>query len=218
MTEDADRISVAVIDDQRLFRLGMIGLLAAEPDIEVVGESSPGPGACALVGRTRPEIILLDTEFGSAGSAQCIPALLTASPRSKLVVVTGRYDSRLAAAGAHGYVLRSAGRDELLVAVRAAHRGSGRVLVSVSRETFTQLGRAPGALLSRREREVMVLVAVGMRNSQIANRLYISEGTVKRHLTNAYLKLGAASRMAAVKKALSLGIVSYGDLETSETE
>ncbi|MEC3978263.1 response regulator transcription factor [Amycolatopsis sp. H20-H5] len=222
MRDDPGVITIVVIDNQQLSRQGMTEVLSAEPDLEVVGGSGFGREATLLAGRVKPDVILLDGEFGGAHATTSMRGLLAASPASKLVTVIAHDDPRLVGslivAGAHAYVLRSATRDELLVTLRAAHRDSGHVLVSVSRATLEGINGANQRLLSRREREVMLLVAVGMKNSEIAHELFISEGTVKRHLTNTYTKLGVVSRMGAVKKAVSLGIVLFGEAEQSGAE
>ncbi|WP_103354129.1 response regulator transcription factor [Amycolatopsis sp. CA-128772] len=212
-------ISVVVIDDQQLSRQGMIELLAAEPGIEVVGDGVLGD-AETLAMRLRPDIVLLDGEVGDGHVVAGVDGLARAAPAAKLVAVIEHDDPRfvgtLISAGAHAYVLRSATRDELLVTLRAVHRDSGHVVVSLSRAKWQGMNGTGERILSQREREVIMLVAAGMKNAEIAGRMFISEGTVKRHLTNVYNKLGVASRMAAVKKAAALGIVSFGDSAPSD--
>jgi DNA-binding NarL/FixJ family response regulator len=127
-----------------------------------------------------------------------------------------RLVGNLVAAGAHAYLLKSATSEELLTALRKVSRDSSHVVLSVSRETLEGLNGVDRPLLSKREREVLGLVAAGMHNSEIASELYISEGTVKRHLTNTYTKLGTASRISAIKKAISLGLVSFSALFDDE--
>ncbi|MEC3980515.1 response regulator transcription factor [Amycolatopsis sp. H20-H5] len=215
-------ISVVVVDKHRLFRQGIIQILSVEEDISVVGECGFGKDAITVVGQAKPDVVLLDSDRGGSQAVGMLRGLLLVSPGSKVVVVTVHDAPRLVgdliAAGAHAYVLKNATREELLVTLRTVYRDSGHVVVSVPRETLRGMNEADHALLSRRETEVLELVAGGMRNSQIANELYISEGTVKRHLTNAYTKLGAESRIGAVKKAISLGIVSFNELLEAEEE
>ncbi|MBN6038813.1 response regulator transcription factor [Amycolatopsis sp. 195334CR] len=215
-------IRTVVVDNHMLFRQGIVQMLSVERDVVVVGECGFGRTATALVAEVKPDIVLLDSDRGGSLAVRTLRELSVASPVSKVIVVTRHDEPRLVgnliAAGAYAYVLKSATREELLVTLRMVHRASGHVVVSVSRETLEGMHGFDRQLLSKREREVIVLVAVGMRNSQIAHELYISEGTVKRHLTNAYTKLGAASRIAAVKKAISLGIVSVADLFDNEED
>lgn len=219
MGNGSDGISIVVIDGQQLSRQGMVELLSVEPDIDVVGDGGLGE-AEALASRLRPEVVLLDGEVSDGRVVRGVQGLALAAPDSKLVTVIDHDDPRLVsaliAAGAHAYVLRNATRDELLVTLRAAHRDSGHVVVSVSRAKLQGMNGANERVLSRREREVILLVAFGMKNVEIARRLFISEGTVKRHLTNTYNKLGVTSRMTAVKKAAALGIVSFGEFDPAD--
>lgn len=211
-----DCMSVVVMDRYRLFRQGMTQMISAEEDFRVVGECGFGTDAITLVGQCRPDLVLLDSDRGGAQAVGMLRGVLLASPGSKVVVVTAHDAPRLVgdliAAGAHACILKNATREELLVTLRTVHRDSGHVVISVPRETLKGMNEAEHVLLSKRESEVLGLVAVGMRNSEIARELYISEGTVKRHLTNAYAKLGAESRIGAVKKAISLGIVSLDEV------
>jgi DNA-binding NarL/FixJ family response regulator len=129
-----------------------------------------------------------------------------------VVVLTMHDEPRLVrsllGAGARAYVVKSATREELLATVRMVERDPDRVVLSVSRDTLERLEGRDEGLLSARELEVLTLVATGSSNAGIAAQLHISEGTVKRHLTNAYAKLGVASRIDAVNRALSTGLVS----------
>jgi DNA-binding NarL/FixJ family response regulator len=210
-------MSVVVIHGQQLSRQVIIELLSVEPDIDVVGNGGLAE-AEALAARLRPDIVLFDGEVGDGRVVRRLHGLALAAPEAKLVTVIDDGDPRLVstliAAGAHAYVLGNATRDELLVTLRAVHRDAGHVVVSVSRAKLKEMNGVNDRLLSRREREVIVLVAFGMKNAEIANRLFISEGTVKRHLTNTYHKLDVASRISAVKKAAALGIVSFGEFDS----
>lgn len=222
--ETTEAISMVVVDDHLLFRQGLVQILTAEDDIQVVGECPFGKRAISLVDRAKPDIVLLDSDRAGAQALGLLRGLLLVSPVSKVIVVTlydePRLVSDLIAAGAHAYLLKNSSREELVSAVREVHRDAGHVVLSVSRETLEGLNNADRGrpLLSKREREVLGLVAGGMRNSQIAGALYISEGTVKRHLTNAYNKLGTTSRISAVKKAILLGMVPSATLFESAEE
>ncbi|WP_146060482.1 response regulator transcription factor [Amycolatopsis sp. CA-128772] len=209
-------MSVVVIDRYRLFRQGIMQIISVEEDFRVVGECGFGKDGITLIGERQPDLVLLDSDRGGAQAVGMLRGVLLVSPGSKVVVVTAHDAPRLVAdliaAGAHAYLLKNATREELLVTLRTVYRDSGNVVVSVPRETLRGMHEPEHVLLSRREAEVLGLVAVGMRNSQIALELYISEGTVKRHLTNAYAKLGVESRISAVKKAITLGIVSLDEV------
>lgn len=215
MTSVQSTIDIVVVDDHLLFRQGISEILSVENDLRVVGQCG-GTDAISLVSATRPDVVLLDSNRSGVQAERILRGVLVVSPGSKVIVVTVHDQPRLVAtlvtAGADAYVLKSATRDELLATIRKVFHASGHFVLSVSRETLQGLNGADRPLLSRRECEVLSLVAGGMRNSQIARRLYISEGTVKRHLTNAYTKLGAVSRIDAIKKAVLLGFVSYDDM------
>ena len=150
------------------------------------------------------------------GAESAIERILHASPSSKVLVLT-MYDEprlvrRLLGLGAHGYIVKNATREELVAAVRTIHRVENRVVLSVSRSTADRLEGSERDKLSVRELEVLLLTARAMSNSQIASQLHISEGTVKRHLTNIYAKLGVSSRADAAKKALTSGLITFRDL------
>jgi DNA-binding NarL/FixJ family response regulator len=207
-----ERVGVLLADDHALFREGVAELLAAEDDLRVVGEAGDGDDAVALAEREQPDVVLLDVEMRGPGPEETLRRLLGASPASRVVVLTMHDDPRLVRSllglGARAYVVKSATREELLASVRMVERDSDRVVLSVSRDTLERLEGRDEGLLSARELEVLTLVASGSSNAGIAAQLHISEGTVKRHLTNAYAKLGVASRIDAVNRAVAAGLVS----------
>ena len=214
--EDDDRIKVLLVDDHALFREGVAEIFDAEEGMQVVGEAENGLEAVALAAEEKPDVILLDVEMPVMGAEKAIGQILRASPHSKVLVLT-MYDEprlvrKLLALGAHGYIVKNATREELVAAVRTVHRVENRVVLSVSRNTADRLEGSEKSVLSRRELEVLLLAARAMSNSQIASRLHISEGTVKRHLTNIYAKLGVSSRADAAKKALTSGLITFRDL------
>jgi DNA-binding NarL/FixJ family response regulator len=210
MNRPGDPTTVLLVDDHALFREGVAEIFAAEESLRVVGEAASGEEAIALAQELNPDVVLLDIEMPGLGAEETLRRILRTSPSSQVIVLTMHDDARLVsslvASGARAYVIKSATREELLATVRTVQRDANRVVLSVSKDTLERLEGRNEELLSTRESEVLALVAKGMSNAQIARHLYIAEGTVKRHLTNIYAKLGVVSRMDAVNKALSAGL------------
>ena len=216
MKGNGDLIKVLLVDDHALFREGVAEICDAEEDMRVVGEAQNGVEAVTLAAKETPDVVILDVEMPVMGAEMAIGRILRASPSSKVLMLT-MYDEprlvrKLLALGAHGYIVKNATREELVAAVRTVYRVENRVVLSVSRNTADRLEGAEKSLLSSRELEVLLLAARAMSNSQIASYLHISEGTVKRHLTNIYAKLGVSSRADAAKKALMSGLITFRDL------
>jgi DNA-binding NarL/FixJ family response regulator len=204
---------VVVVDEQGLFREGLAGLLSAAPDINVLAKASDDE-APTVIRERQPDVVLLGSDMSNAMAAEHMRAVAETAPLTKMVVLATRDDPRrvkhLLSLGAHAYMLKSATIDELLTTIRVVERNHDRVVLSVSRHTLERLRASGDPLLSTREMEVLALVAEGMRNSQIAAKLFIAEGTVKRHLTNIYAKLGATSRTDAIRRAARRGLGSEG--------
>lgn len=213
-------IRVAVVDDHQLFREGVIELLATMTEVRVVGQGGTAAEAVALAVEQHPDVMLLDLDMpdtvgGSAHRAGATAQrVLDASPDTRVVVLT-MHDSaalvrELLVAGASGYLLKSAGRDELLSAVKTAARQTGSVTFSLSRGAALALSSREHrrtSLLTPRETEVLELLANGGSNRQIARDLQITEATVKRHLATVFRKLDATSRISAVNAAHRLGVL-----------
>jgi len=212
-------IKVLLADDHALFREGIAEIFAAEDDILVIGEAENGSEAIALAEGEKPDVVLLDVEMPVMGAERAIGGILRVSPSSKVLVLTMHDEPRLVrkvlAKGARGYIVKNATREELLTSVRTLARVNDRVVLSVSRSTAERLDGSEKNLLSSRELEVLLLMARAMSNRQIASHLHVSEGTVKRHLTNIYAKLGVSSRAGATKKALMNGLTTSRDLYES---
>jgi DNA-binding NarL/FixJ family response regulator len=210
---DGSRVTIVLSDDHTLFREGLRELLSTDPDFEVVGEGATGDDALALVRRHRPDILLLDVEMPGLDTKAVITELVRTNPETAVIILT-MHDAPailrdLLESGAIAYLVKSIAREELIAAVRSVSRTRENVLLSVPRKTMASLERQQEqhTLLSEREFEVLQLVATAMSNAQIATRLFISEGTVKRHLTNVYAKLGAVSRVDAIKKAVRAKLI-----------
>lgn len=208
-------VGIVVADDHNLFRAGLIELLETVDDFVVLGEVATGTAAVSAAAELKPNVLILDVEMPGPDAHTVIQEVASASPDTRVVVLTMHDDPHLVRslveAGAAGYLVKTAGRIELVMAIRSAARDESSVLLALSRTTAVGLGRGPrqgGELLSPREYEILSLVAAAKSNREIARKLYISEATVKRHLANVYTKLGASSRMEAVKAAMSSGILA----------
>jgi DNA-binding NarL/FixJ family response regulator len=206
-------VTIVIVDDHTLFRQGTRALLHTDPDLKVVGEGETGDEVLELVQRHRPKIVLMDVEMPGLGPKATIPRVAKICPESAIIILTMHVASlivrELIECGAAAYLMKTITREELISTVRSVNGGPGNIILSVPRETiksFEQQER--NALLSERELEVLVLVSRAMSNAQIATRLHLSEGTVKRHLTNIYGKLGAVSRVDAIKKAAAAEMIA----------
>ncbi len=213
MTGSAAAIRVVIADDHTLFRQGIRELVCTDPGIAVVAEGASGDQALALAAEHVPDVLLLDVEMPGPGARQVIQQLSKTHPAVRTVVLTMHDEPTLVRelleAGAAAYLIKTIAREELIAAVRSVHRNRSNVLVSVSRETLGGVDpqRPAAGGLSARELDVLRLTAQAYSNAQIGTRLFITEGTVKRHLTNIYAKLGAVSRLDAVRKADAAGLL-----------
>ncbi|MGW0642916.1 response regulator [Streptomyces sp. S063] len=216
MTDTPARaVSLVVVDDHPVVRDGLRGMFTAAPGFEVLGEAANGVDALAVVEELDPDVVLMDLRMPGGGGVAAIAELTRRGARSKVLVLT-TYDTdsdTLPAieAGATGYLLKDAPRDELFAAVRAAADGRSVLSPAVASRLMTRV-RTPApdpaeTSLSAREREVLVLVARGTTNREIAAELFISEATVKTHLTHVFAKLGAKDRAAAVAVGYDRGIL-----------
>ncbi|MET9361432.1 response regulator transcription factor [Streptomyces sp. NPDC006632] len=207
MTTDAT-ITLLICDDHPVVRDGLRGMFASADGFEVLGEAADGVEGVDLAERLDPDVVLMDLRMPGGGGVAAIAELTRRGLRSKVLVLT-TYDTdsdTLPAieAGATGYLLKDAPREELFTAVRAAAEGRTVLSPAVASRLVTAV-RTPaapaGEPLSGREREVLELVAKGTSNREIARALFISEATVKTHLTHIYGKLGVKDRAAAVAVA-----------------
>jgi len=213
------KIRVLLADDHAMFRQGVREMLSTDEGIEVVGEAENGREAVLLADRLEPDVVLLDVEMPVMGAKESMKRMLDITPSPRVVVVTMHDDPRLVreliGLGASAYLVKSATIEELRTAVHnAASSPPGDVILPPT--TLKDPTEAAG--LSRRELEVLLMVARGMSNQQIAVSLYLSEATVKRHLANIYPKLGVSSRGEAVRLALSNEWISPRDITEGDDE
>lgn len=213
---EAPAVRICLADDHTLMRDGLKEVLGTAPGFVVVGEASNGTEAVVLVTRLRPDVLLLDVEMPGPRAAEVIQQVARAVPETQVIVLTMHDDPdmvhELLEAGAAGYLLKTILREELIAAVHSvARRPSDSVVLVVSRRTVEQLPRQAAGpqktQLTDRELEVLRSVAEALTNAQIAARLFITEATVKRHLTNIYAKLDAVSRVDALRKATALRLI-----------
>ncbi|MFL6114529.1 MAG: response regulator [Catenulispora sp.] len=211
---------IVVADDHTLFRLGLAELICTDPAFCVVAQAATGAEVLTEVARYRPAILILDVAMPGPGAEKLIDDVLETSPQTSIVIVTMYEDpalvTRLLDRGAAAFLVKNVSREDLLAALHAVLDRPNHVTVSVSRTTLAQLNNGPaaGSPLTRREVEVLKLVAKAYTNAQIAVRLGIAEGTVKRHLTNIFAKLQATSRLDALRKASSTAGLDVSSIDS----
>ncbi|MFJ3720213.1 response regulator [Streptomyces sp. NPDC090057] len=204
-------VRALLVDDHALFRDGLRELLVADGQIEVVAMGGNGAECVELALRHRPDVILLDVEMPGQDAWTTLEQLRRQVPESKVVILSMHEGytlvQRLLDAGAAAYLTKSVVRRELVAAVCAtAADESDSVTVSLPRRALLAPQAARPESLSAREAEVLDLVAQAYSNAEIAGELFITESTVKRHLSNIYAKLGATSRLDAVRHAMRTGL------------
>jgi DNA-binding NarL/FixJ family response regulator len=201
-----------LVDDHALLRAGMARLLDLADDITVVGSAGSGQQALETAPGLRPDVVLMDLSMPGMSGVEATRRLLAAYPDTAVVVLTSFVETDLVAdaidAGAIGYLLKDAEPDGLVGAVRAAARGESPLDPRAARVVLEGRARqAPASTLSLREKEVLVLVAEGLANKQIARVLGIAERTVKAHLTSIFAQIGVTDRTSAALWAHRRGLV-----------
>ncbi|MEQ8718103.1 MAG: response regulator transcription factor [Acidimicrobiales bacterium] len=205
-------ITLVVADDHPIVRGGIVSLLAAESDMEIVAEAGNGLEAVAAALHHRPSAILMDLRMPELDGVAAIEEIRSQWPDAAIVVLT-TYDTdeaivRAIEAGATGYLLKDAPSEDLVDAVRRAAAGETVLAPPVAKRLVDRVRDPMAAALSVREIEVLREVASGNTNAQIAGRLHISQATVKTHLIHIYDKLGVTDRAAAVAAAYDSGILT----------
>ncbi len=214
-------VRVVLVDDQALFRAGIRMLVDSQPDLEVVGEASDGREGIEVVRATRPDVVLMDIRMPVLDGLAATAELLADSPEpgapSPRIVMLTTFDLDEAAArairqGASGFLLKDADPEFLLAAIRTVHSGSAVIAASATRDLFAHFAppprEAPPAFadLTDREREIFALAARGLSNAEIATREFLSEATVKTHISRILTKLGLRDRVQLVVFAFEHGL------------
>lgn len=208
----SDRIRVFVVDDHPMIRNGLSAMIDAEDDLQRVGEAADGEEALRLVPPAAPDVVLMDLVMPRMDGIAAIAALSPRLPRTRFVILTSLVDpaevDRAIDAGASGYVLKNASSHELVTVIRTAHAGRRTLAPEVTDALIAKRQqRSPGADLTQRERELLVLMTRGMNNQQIGEELGIAMPTVKFHITNILSKLQVDNRTEAVLIALKHKLV-----------
>ncbi len=206
-----ERVRLLICDDHPIVRAGFEGILAGNQGFEVVGEAGNGREGVEMARRLRPDVVLMDLRMPEMEGVEATGKIKAERPETQVLVLT-TYDSdadilRAIEAGATGYLLKDAPREELFRAITAASRGEPVLAASVTARLMKRAQAPAGSTLSDREVEVLGLVARGASNREIARGLHLSEATVKTHLIHVFNKLGVADRTAAVTTALEKGIL-----------
>lgn len=215
-------IRVLLVDDQALFREGLHTLLSVQADIEVVGEAGNGEEALTAVAALQPDVVLMDLRMPVLDGVAATRRIMENHPITRVIVLT-TFDNDEDVfdglrAGAVGYLLKDVPSARLYEAIRAAARGESFLQPSIAAKVvaeFARMGARPSAPtqtelvepLSERELEILQHLAAGASNREIANTLYITEGTVKNHVTNILGKLGVRDRTQAALKAKDMGLI-----------
>ncbi len=209
-----ERIRVLIADDHAIVRRGLVAFLELQEDIEVAGEAADGEQAVAAAGRLRPDVVLMDLVMPNVDGIEEIRRIGEASPETRVVVLTSfADDERMFAAilaGAAGYLMKDAAPSDIARAVRMAHAGEPMLHPNVARRLMDELARPPAAVppdtLTEREREVLLLIARGRSNKEIALDLSLSDKTVKTHVSRILQKLHLADRTQAALYAVRTGL------------
>ncbi|WP_399890107.1 response regulator [Streptomyces sp. BBFR51] len=222
MTEEAGQspARVVVADDQTVVREGIVMLLGLLPGVEVVGAAGDGEEAVRLVAELAPDVVLMDLRMPRCDGVEATRRIRAEHPATQIVVLTTYADDEslfpALRAGARGYLTKDAGGDEIVRAVHSVLSGDAGLAPSIQRRLLERLSESeprregppePPDGLTTRETEVLVLIAEGLNNHQIASRLHVSTATVKTHINNLFSKTGIKDRAQAVRYAYGKGLV-----------
>jgi two-component system response regulator DevR len=214
---DESQISVLIVDDHEVVRMGLRALLSMEPDLRVVGEAADGEAAYAEAMRARPDVVIMDVRMGHSDGIDACRAIKSDMPGVGVLMLTsfGEREAVLASlmAGASGFLLKNTGHAELLRAIRSIAAGDSLLDPAITRSVMDTLVRLAEntedpriSQLTEREREVLLLVADGQSNKEIAQTLVISPATARNHVSHILDKLGMRSRSEAAVFAVEAGL------------
>lgn len=218
------KITIVLADDQALVRAGFRLILEAEDDLVIIGEASDGEQALATVRRLRPDIVLMDIQMPTMDGIEATRRLTEdAAIRARVVILTtfeqDDYVFSALRAGASGFLLKNAPPEDLVYAVRIVAAGNALLAPAITRRVIEEYSQRPARrrndagldLLTERELEVLRLLATGKSNAELADHLYLGEGTIKTHVSHLLSKLGLRDRVQAVVYAYESGLVEPSD-------
>ena len=219
-------IRVVLVDDQELVRTGFRLVLGGQPDLEVVGEAGDGAEAIEVVAQTRPDVVVMDVRMPRMDGVEATRRIRSSADSPRVLILTtfdvDEYVYEAIRAGASGFLLKDTGASNLIDAVRIVHSGDAVVAPSTTRRLFDRfatladprrppgLREAPGVPLTAREVEVLREVALGLSNAEVAEKMFLSEATVRTHVSHILGKLGLRDRVQAVVYAYEMRLVRAG--------
>ncbi|WP_406095081.1 response regulator [Streptomyces sp. NBC_01013] len=204
-------LRIILADDHTVMRAGLVALLSSEPTVEIVGEAGDGREAVRLVERLRPDVALLDLRMPVLDGVGATLEIVAGEARTRVLILT-TYDTdadieRGVEAGATGYLLKDATREQLVEAIHSASRGETVLAPRVAQRLVARMRRPEPVTLTARESEVLQAVADGLSNVEIGRRLFIGEATVKTHMLRIFAKLDVNDRTRAVVVAMNAGLL-----------
>jgi DNA-binding NarL/FixJ family response regulator len=201
-----------IVDDHPVVRLGLKTMLDSEEDITVVGMAGSAREALIEVGRIGPDVVLMDLRMPEMEGTEAIDEMRRINPRTRILVLTNyqedEYISKAFQAGAMGYLLKCTPQEEIVKAVHALHQNKRYVPDNIAQRLLETIGREKP---SERELEVLTLVAQGLSNKEIAQKLFISDKTARNHVTSCLIKLGANDRTEAATTAIKRGLIRMAE-------